>query len=67
MHQREILWLPLSFVEPDGPPTVEAVSGGDVVTVYSVRGGRAGGMVTAQSVEGRLWCGNEDRGRGGGG
>ena len=50
MHQREILWLPLSFVEPDGPPTVEAVSGGDVVTVYSVRGGRAGGMVTAQSI-----------------
>ena len=38
VHQREILWLPLSFVEPNGPPTVEAVCGGGVITVYSVRG-----------------------------
>ena len=28
-----MLWLPLSFVEPDGAPTIEAVPDGGVVTV----------------------------------
>ena len=37
-----MLWPPLSFVEPDGPPAVEAVRGGGVVTVVPARPRAAG-------------------------
>ena len=76
-RQREILWLPLSFLEPDGAPTVEAVPGGGVVTVCPARPRPAeqggGGGDAAEGGDGvggerSLWGGwMRDRcGRGGG-
>ena len=63
-QEEEVLWAPLAFVAPEGPPRLEVTPQG-VVRVVPVRATAGTGSGTVEQIRGRwerLGCSGEGRG-----